>query len=152
MDILEEILKKIDNKTITLEDFNRLIKESTPEGVQEKIRRRVQRNATDSHIDRKGHQPLSAPNMTSRVVPKRKPSNNQKNNGRGDIGRKHSAKTVKAMYEEEQKEAKTDDKYFDKAKELSGLVKDKDVIKYLMDNNLIDSNFAHAILKELDDE
>ena len=50
MDILDQIIEKIDNKTVTVEDFNRLIKESTPDGVQERIRRRTQVNATKSHI------------------------------------------------------------------------------------------------------
>jgi len=152
MDILDQIIEKIDNKTVTVEDFNRLIKESTPDGVQERIRRRTQVNATKSHIDRDGHQPLSAPNMASRVNPKRKPKNKQ-NHGRGKLGRKHSSKTIQAMHEDKKEpEAKKDEVYFDRAKKLSKLITDKKTILDLIDNRLIDSNFAHAILKELDND
>jgi hypothetical protein len=153
MDIFKTILEKIENKTVTAEDFNALIAESTPSSVQERIRRRVQKNATKSHIDREGHQPLSAPNMAGRVKPKRKPANKD-SHGRGKIGRKHSSATIKAMHEGKDPEetAKTDDKYFDKAKEISKLIKDEKIIKYLIDNKLIDSNFAHAILKGLENE
>lgn len=98
MNIFDEIIKKIENKSITAEDFNRLIDESTPESVQERIRRRVQRNATKSHIDRAGHQPLTAPTFAARINPKRSPAN-QQNHGRGKLGRKHSSEKIKKQYE-----------------------------------------------------
>lgn len=95
MTYYEQIIKKIENKTVTTEDFDRLIAESTPESVQERVRRRTQKNATKSHIDRSGHQPLSAPTFAARVNPKRDPGN-QQNHGRGKLGRKHSSATIQA--------------------------------------------------------
>lgn len=153
MDIFNTILEKIANKTVTAEDFNTLIAESTPSSVQERIRRRVQKNATKSHIDREGHQPLSAPCMAGRVKPKRKPANKDAH-GRGKLGRKHSSATIKAMHESKEPEEKAEmnDEYFDKAKEISKLVKDEEIIKYLLKHKLIDSNFAHAVLKEFENE
>lgn len=152
MDIFEEILRKIDENTVTSDDFNQLISDSVASSVQERIRRRTQVNATKSHIDRDGHQPLTAPTFDSRVKPKRKP-NNKQNHGRGKLGRKHSSKTIQAMHEDKKEpEAKSDDAYFERAKKLSELIKDKKMILDLIDNKLIDSNFAHAMLKELDNE
>jgi hypothetical protein len=152
MDIFEEILRKIDQNTVTTEDFNQLINDSVASSVQERIRRRTQVNATKSHIDRDGHQPLSAPTFDSRVKPKRKPRNKQ-GHGRGKLGRKHSSKTIQAMHEDKKEpEAKNDTTYFERAKKFSELIKDKEMILDLVDNKLIDSNFAHAMLKELDNE
>ena len=152
MDIFEEIMHKIDSKTVTADDFNQLITDSVASSVQERIRRRTQVNATKSHIDRDGHQPLSTPTFASRVKPKRKP-NNKQNHGRGKLGRKHSSKTIQAMHEDKKEpEAKKDNAYFDRAKKFSEFMKDKKMILDLIDNRLIDSNFAHAILKELDND
>jgi hypothetical protein len=150
MNIFEEILSKIENMTVTVEDFDALINDSVASSVQERIRRRTQVNATKSHIDRDGHQPLRTPTFDSRVKPKRKPKNKQ-NHGRGKLGRKHSSKTIQAMHEDKKEpEAKADTLYFEKAKNISELIKDKNIILDLIEHRLIDSNFAYAILKELD--
>lgn len=98
MSLLDKIIKKIDENTVTVDDFNELISESTPESVQERIRRRVQKNATDSHINHAGHQKLSLPTLAARVNPKRTPAN-QQDHGRGKIGRKHSSEKILKKYE-----------------------------------------------------
>ena len=98
MSLYEKLIKKIDENTVTVDDFNALISESTPESVQERIRRRVQKNTTKSHIDHDGHQQLSLPTFAARVNPKREPAN-QQNHGRGKIGRKHSSEKMIKRYE-----------------------------------------------------
>ena len=99
---LAGILKKIDEGTVTCDDFNKLILESTPESIRDRIRRRTIKNTTDSHIDDKGHQQLSLPQFQKRVVPKRKPLH-QQNHGRSKIAHAHSARTQKrsAQFDEE---------------------------------------------------
>lgn len=98
MNDLEWIHRKILLGTVTTEDFDRLIDESKPSSVIEKIRRRTQRNVTKSHIDRKGHQKLSAPNFVARTTPKLEPSHKQ-DRGRGKLGRKHSSDTIRKQHE-----------------------------------------------------
>jgi hypothetical protein len=91
--LLAETLSKIEQGSITVEDFNKLIKETTPASIVDRVRRRTLRNATKSHIDKKsGHQPLSLPNLAKRVSPKRKPANHQ-NHGRSKIAHDHSTRT-----------------------------------------------------------
>jgi hypothetical protein len=92
-ELLAETLSKIDQGNITVEDFNRLIKETTPASIIDRIRRRTLRNVSKSHIDKKsGHQPLSLPNLAKRVAPKRKPVH-QQNHGRSKIAHDHSTRT-----------------------------------------------------------
>jgi hypothetical protein len=99
MNLLDEIIKKINNKTVTTEDFNKLIDESTPESIQNRVRERTRVDPTKSHIEKTtGHQPLKSPTFAARVQPKRQPGN-QQNHGRGALGRKHSSDTVKKQYE-----------------------------------------------------
>jgi len=90
--LLEEVLQKIDAKTITCEDFNRLIAETTPESIRDRIRRRTIKNETDSHQDEDGHQQLQLPSFNRRVMPKRKPEH-QQSHGRAKLAHRHSAKT-----------------------------------------------------------
>lgn len=91
-----KIVEKINAKSVSADDFNnfiKVIKETTPESVRDRIRRRVNRNATDTHIDNEtGHQSIDLPSFTKRVAPKRKPEN-QQNHGRSKIGLKHSQRT-----------------------------------------------------------
>jgi len=95
-DSLKVVLRKIQESTVTIEDFNKLISETTPESIKARIDRRTQRNATKSHIDNKtGHQSLGVPDIVKRVTPKRKPVN-QQNHGRSKQGNKHSQRTQAA--------------------------------------------------------
>lgn len=93
--VLNNILQKIDEGTVTCDDFNKLISESTPESIRDRIRRRTLKNATDSHIDKTtGHQQLKLPDFQKRIAPKRKPLH-QQNHGRSNIAHAHSARTQK---------------------------------------------------------
>lgn len=103
--ILNTIIKKIDNKTITCEDINELIKgsminETTPESIRDRIRRRVLKTNTRTHLDKDGHSKLKTPDFAKRTHPKRKPEN-QQNHGRSRIAHKHSERTQKRIYEDE---------------------------------------------------
>lgn len=92
-EILESIIAKIDSKSITCEDINMLIKETTPESIRDRIRRRTTINPEASHRDNKsGHQSLKLPSLRGRIQPKRKPEN-QQNHGRSKIAHKHSTRT-----------------------------------------------------------
>jgi len=91
-ELLKGILKKIDEGTVTCDDFNRLIQETTPESIRDRIRRRTVKNATSSHIDKDGHQQLKLPEFKKRIAPKRKPEH-QQNHGRSKIAHAHSART-----------------------------------------------------------
>lgn len=95
---LKEVTSKIENKTLTCEDLNKLILrtmigETTPESIRDRVRRRSIVNATESHIDNKtGHQALSLPSEPKRVLPKREPSNKQ-SHGIAKAAHKRSTKT-----------------------------------------------------------
>lgn len=91
--LLAETLAKIKQGSVTVGDFNKLISETTPASIIDRVRRRTLRNVTKSHLDKKsGHQPLSLPNLAKRVSPKRKPVN-QQNHGRSKIAHDHSTRT-----------------------------------------------------------
>lgn len=90
----DEIFRKIDEGTVTCDDFNRLISESTPESIRDRVRRRTIKNPTDSHQDDDGHQQLQLPQFEKRIAPKRKPLH-QQNHGRSNIAHAHSARTQK---------------------------------------------------------
>ena len=97
--IYKEVLDKIKESKVTVEDFNRLISETTPESIRDRVRRRTLKSPTKSHIDNKtGHQSLSLPDLNKRVMPKRKPVN-QQNHGRGKMGQRHSQRTQRYMRE-----------------------------------------------------
>lgn len=88
------IFKKIEEGTVTADDFNSLIAEATPEATRDRMRRRSIKNATDSHQDNAdGHQPLDLPTFADRVQPKRERSNNTQMHGRGKMGHRHSARS-----------------------------------------------------------
>lgn len=90
--LLDIILEKIDNKTITCEDIDQLIYESTPESIRDRIRRRTIKNVSHNHSNRDGHQSLSLPEFTKRITPKRKPIH-QQNHGRSRLAHAHSTRT-----------------------------------------------------------
>lgn len=89
---LQEVLSKIEEGTLTCEDINTLIAETTPESIRDRVRRRMKLKTSRTHLDEKGHQKLKLPGFGKRVMPKRKPVN-QQNHGRSKIAHKHSAKT-----------------------------------------------------------
>lgn len=88
----DPIFQKIRTKTVTAEDFNRLLSESMPESIRDRVRRRTSRNVSKSHLDVKGHQPMNLPTLADRVQPKRKPRR-QQTHGRGALGHTHSTRT-----------------------------------------------------------
>jgi len=91
--LLEGILLKIENKTVTVADFNNLLQETAPESARDRVRRRTIANPTDSHIDNAtGHQQLELPTFGDRLAPRRKPVK-QQNHGRSAVGRTHSQRT-----------------------------------------------------------
>lgn len=95
----KEVLAKIQESKVTIEDFNKLISETTPESIRDRIRRRTLKSPTKSHIDNKtGHQSLSLPSLNKRVMPKRKPVN-QQNHGRSRMGQRHSQQAQRYMQE-----------------------------------------------------
>lgn len=88
------VLGKIEAKTVTIDDINKLISESLPSSVIDRVNRRTVKNVSDSHIDNKtGNQPLSP--VPKRPGPKRRPSNKTKSHGRAKQARKKSARTEK---------------------------------------------------------
>ena len=88
------VLGKIEAKTITVGDINKLISESLPSSVVDRVNRRTTRNPDDSHVDNKtGNQPLSP--VPKRPGPKRQPSNKTKSYGRAKQARRKSARTEK---------------------------------------------------------
>lgn len=95
MDSLESILLKIENKTVTIDDFNQLISEATPESVRDRIRRRQNPNQSRvrRHQDENGHTTLHLPTMADRVQPKRERSGRTQMQHRGKLGHRHSART-----------------------------------------------------------
>ena len=89
------IFEKIDEGTVTLDDFNQLIAEATPESMRDRLRRRpmVQRNTVKSHQDEKGHANLKPPKFRDRVDPKREREGRTQMDGRGRQGHRHSSRT-----------------------------------------------------------
>ena len=88
------VLGKIEAETVTVDDINRLISESLPSSVVDRVNRRTTRNAGDSHVDNKtGNQPLSP--VPKRPSPKRQPSNKTNPYGRAKQARRKSARTEK---------------------------------------------------------
>lgn len=87
------IFSKIDEGVVTVEDFNRLISEATPEAVRDRVRRRTLKPPTESHIDDKGHQQLGLPKFAARVQPKRERSDNTQMTGQGKAAHRRSTRT-----------------------------------------------------------
>jgi len=92
MDILDEVLLKIQLETVTAEDFNNLIVESMPESIRKRVQRRLR--PTNHHVDNKtGHnriKPLG--NIADRVQPKRKPGH-QQSHGQSRAANRRSQQT-----------------------------------------------------------
>jgi uncharacterized sporulation protein YeaH/YhbH (DUF444 family) len=98
--LLQSTLRKIDEGIVTRNDFNLLISETTPESIRDRIRRRTIVNPESKHVNKDGHQKLKLPEFNKRVMPKRKPVN-QQNHGRSRVAHRHSSKTQAKQYSEE---------------------------------------------------
>ncbi len=90
-----KIFKKIEEQTVTIDDFDNLIQESMPESIRNRLRKRI--NPSDTlakrHRDVKsGHTKLGGPTLAKRVQPKRKPIN-QQSHGLAKQAHKHSTDT-----------------------------------------------------------
>jgi hypothetical protein len=134
------IYQKITEGTVTADDFNKLIQEATPESVRDRVRRRTSRNETDEHQDGEtGHQPLTLPNFSDRVQPKRKPENSSQMHGRGKLGHRHSART-------QSKANSKVPKRFDEAMSFIQAHIGESCEKYSKDLQLIDDKYALATL------
>lgn len=100
-DLYENIISKIDDGTISKDDFDKFLSESMPESVRDRVRRRTIVDPTEDHVDDEGHQGMKLPSFSGRVSPKRKPSGKSQMNGRGNIGHKHSARTQAGIMAED---------------------------------------------------
>ena len=92
-----KIFRKIAESTVTVEDFDALIKESTPESIRNRLRKRINPSdkiAKNHRNNDTGHTKLGGATMSKRVQPKRKPSH-QQSHGISKIAHKHSTKTQK---------------------------------------------------------
>jgi len=98
--LLNHIIDKIENKTITCEDFNYLISETTPEAIRDRVRRRTTIKTNKNHLDDKGHQQLSLPKFRDRIQPKREKDPGEQFNGRGKIAHKQSTQTQQRKFSE----------------------------------------------------
>ena len=100
------LLTKIESKTATADDFNRLIQEATPESARDRVRRRVNhaQDTVRSHQDEDGHcaQDIT---MADRVQPKRERADRTQMQHGGKSGHRHSARTQKRTMPNSLKEA-----------------------------------------------
>ena len=104
---LKAILLKIESKIVTIDDFNELIQEATPESMRDRLRRRinVNQNTARSHQDDDGHAKMSLPVMADRVQPSRKRADRTQMQHGGKMGHRHSARTQKRTMSKSLKEA-----------------------------------------------
>ncbi len=91
--LLEDVLSKIGNKTVSVHDFNNLIDEALAKSAVERVQRRVRKTPTDSHIDAEGHQQLELPEFGARVAPKLEKDGSDQMTHRGKMGHKQSTRT-----------------------------------------------------------
>lgn len=91
-DILNRVLTKIHLETVTVADFNELIRESMPESIRKRVQRRVRpkNHRVDNSTGHNRTKPLD--NIADRVQPKRKPSN-QQNHGQSAAAHRRSERT-----------------------------------------------------------
>lgn len=101
------IFTKIEEGTVTADDFNKLIQEATPESVRDRLRRRQShtQDTVRSHQDENGHADLSLPVMADRVQPKRKRADRTQMQHGGKAGHRRSARTQKRTMSKSLKEA-----------------------------------------------
>lgn len=91
---LNNILLKIENKTVSIDDFNSLIKEATPASVIDRVRRKMnpKNRINRRRHDKKGHA-SGLPKIAARVNPARKRSNNTQMTHGGKQGHRRSVRT-----------------------------------------------------------
>lgn len=91
---LSLVLSKIDNNSIAIDDFNKLIQEATPASVIDRVRRKMNPNNAKnrrSH-DNNGHS-KGLPKLAARINPSRKRSNNTQMQHGGRQGHRRSVRT-----------------------------------------------------------
>lgn len=114
------IFQKIDEGTVTVDDFNKLISEASPEALRDRIRRKVKHNATDSHQDADGHQKLQGPQFAKRVQPKKEKNPGVQMNGQGKAAHRRSTRTQRRKAKTAV-ESKQFELFFDKAGYVNNL-------------------------------
>jgi hypothetical protein len=90
------IFVKIEEGTVTTDDFNQLIAEAAPESLRDRMRRRpmAQRRSVRSHQDNEtGHARTEGPTFRDRIQPKRERADRTQMQGRGKSGHRHSARS-----------------------------------------------------------
>lgn len=91
---LSTILLKIEDKTVNIADFDRLIKEATPASVIDRVRRKINPN---NRMNRRGHDKSGhtsgLPKIAARVNPTRKRSNRTQMQHGGRQGHRRSVRT-----------------------------------------------------------
>jgi hypothetical protein len=100
------LLTKLESKTATADDFNRLIQEATPESARDRVRRRVNhaQDTVRSHQDDDGHCALDT-TMADRVQPKRERADRTQMQHGGKAGHRRSARTQKRTMSKSLREA-----------------------------------------------
>lgn len=88
----DPIFTKIEEGTVTVDDFNKFILEATPESVRDRVRRRTI-PAKKRHLDDDEHSTVKGPKFAGRVQPKRKPSGKAQMHGRGKQAHRQSTRT-----------------------------------------------------------
>jgi len=92
--ILSSVLLKIENKTVSIDDFNQLIKEATPASVVDRVRRKMNPNNKRKRRkhDASGHAP-GLPKLAARINPARKRPNRTQMQHGGKQGHRRSTRT-----------------------------------------------------------
>lgn len=144
----QTILIKIDNGTVTADDFNNLIKEATPESTRDRLRRRQNhnQNTVRSHQDEDGHAKLELPTMADRVQPKRERADRTQMQHRGKLGHRHSARTQRRTMSKSFKESSMQKsiRFF---KENIGKTIDSDLLENI-DNKQMIYNMAVKLMSK----
>lgn len=92
--ILSTVLLKIENKTVSIEDFDQLINEATPASVIDRVRRKINplNKVKRRRHDDSGHAP-GMPKFAARINPARKRSDRTQMQHGGKHGHDRSVKT-----------------------------------------------------------
>lgn len=103
---LTDILLKIENQTVSINDFNQLIKESTPASIIDRVRRKInpKNRINRRHHDANGHT-TGMPKFAARINPARKRSNNTQMKHGGKQGHRRSVRTQNRERRQQVKEA-----------------------------------------------
>lgn len=115
------IFQKIDEGTVTVDDFNKLISEASPEALRDRVRRKVKHNVTDSHQDQDGHQKLQGPQFAKRIQPKKEKNPGVQMNGQGKAAHRRSTRTQRRKAKATTESVKRFGLSFDKAGYINNL-------------------------------